>query len=405
MKDLGAMVQDAPFHCGMTVLKEASFVAPLDSYYTEKLRNAGFVITGKTNTPELGILPTTEPVAHGATRNPYDRSRSSGGSSGGAAAAVAAGLVPVAHASDGGGSIRIPASCCGLVGLKPTRGRVSLGPTIGQANGGLVCEHVVARSVRDSAALLDILAGPMPGDPYWAEPPARPYASELGADPGQLAIATSCRFMTPQGQLQDAHADCVAAVKKAAELLESLGHTVEEASIRALERHDYVPKFIAIWAAGVAARLDAFEAILDRRIAEDEVEPLTWALAQMGRGTSAPTYMNAWSWMEANNRKIAEHWETYDLYLTPTVSEPPPPLGSFDAPEGDPLAAIYRAGQFAAFTPAFNATGQPAISLPLHRNADGLPIGVQLVAAYGREDLLIRVAAQLEQAQPFEHLP
>lgn len=398
MKDIGAMVQGAPFHCGMQLLKDAGFIAPLDTYYTERLRGAGLVVVGKTNTPECGILPTTEPAAYGATRNPHDPTRSTGGSSGGSAAAVASGMVPVAHANDGGGSIRIPASCCGLVGLKPTRGRISMGPTVGEANGGIVCEHVVSRSIRDSAALLDCLAGPAPGDPYWASPPARPYLDEVTADPGTLKVAVNTRFLSPQGEMMQAHPECLAAVDHTIKLLEAAGHRVTEQRIPALERPEYVPKFIAIWSAGVAQRLDAWESILGARIREHEVEPLTWALAQMGRAINAPTYMNAWAWLEANNRKVAELWADYDLYLTPTVAEPPPPLGTFDPPAGDPLSAIYRAGQFAPFTPPWNATGQPAISLPLYTSGAGLPIGVQLVGPYGREDLLLRVAGQLERA-------
>jgi len=407
LKDIGATSKGDRFCAGLGVLKERDWKAPVDSFYTEKLRASGVVILGKTNTPELGILPTTEPRAFGATRNPYDTSRSTGGSSGGSAAAVATGMVPVAHANDGGGSIRIPASCCGLVGLKPSRGRVSLGPAIGEINGGLVCEHVVARSVRDSAAMLDVLAGPMPGDPYAAPTPAGPYAAEVGAPAGRLKIAMSWKFITPAGQVSDAHADCVAAVKDAAALLEQLGHHVEEDRITALEKPGYILKFLAVWSAGVAADLAAWSMALGRDIKAEQVEPLTWALAEMGKGTNAPTYMNAWWWLEHNSREVARFFQKYDLYLTPTVSEPPPPLGTFDDKPGDPMGAlgpIFRAATFAPFTPPFNVTGQPAISVPLHRNGDGLPIGVQLVAAYGREDLLLRVAAALEGARPFTHI-
>jgi amidase len=407
LKDIGATSKGDRFCAGLGVLKERDWKAPVDSFYTEKLRGAGFVILGKTNTPELGILPTTEPRAFGATRNPYDPGRSTGGSSGGAACAVATGMVPIAHANDGGGSIRIPASCCGLVGLKPSRGRVSLGPALGEINGGLVCEHVVARSVRDSAALLDVLAGPMPGDPYAAPTPAGPYKDEVGAPAGQLRIAMSWKFITPMGQVADAHADCIDAVKQTAALLELLGHRVEEDRIQALEDPQYVPKFMAVWAAGVACDLDVWSLILGKPIKADQVEPLTWALAEMGRAVNAPTYMAAWLWLENNARKVARFFQKYDLLLTPTVAEPPPPLGTFDDKPGDPMGAlgpIFRAATFAPFTPPFNVTGQPAISLPLHRNPTGLPIGVQLVAGYGREDLLLRVASALEAARPFEHI-
>jgi amidase len=403
IKDLGPLTAGDPMCAGMGLLKRRGFVAPLDSFITRKLRRAGFVLCGKTNAPELGILPTTEPIAFGPTHNPYDLGRSPGGSSGGSAAAVAAGMVPVAHANDGGGSIRIPASCCGLVGLKPTRGRVSQGPVLGDVNGGLTIDHVVARSVRDSAALLDVLAGAMPGDPYAAPPPARPFVAEVGADPGVLRVGFTTTYLSIQGQATSAHADCVAAVERAAALLGELGHRVEEVQIEALLVPEYVPRFISIWSAGVASALDGWAELLGAAITPDEVEPLTWALGQMGQAVSSSTYLRAWGWLQLNARQVARFWKDHDLFLTPTVAEPPPPLGTFDAPAGDAMAPLFRAAGFAPFTPPFNVTGQPAISLPLHRSGDGLPIGVQLVGAYAREDLLLRVAAQLEAARPFEH--
>jgi amidase len=403
IKDILAAVEGWPYAAGLRPLKAAGFRSPRDSYLVEAFRRAGFVFLGKTNTPELGIVPTTEPDAWGPTHNPYDLSRSTGGSSGGSAAAVAAGMVPVAHANDGGGSIRIPASCCGLVGLKPSRGRTSLGPDFGAINGGLVCEHVVARSVRDSAAILDCVHGTRPGDPYAAPTPVRPFADEVGADPGKLKVAFATRYMNPQGQLTRAHPDCVAAVEKTAKLLESLGHHVEEAEIEALHNPEYVPRFLAVWAAGVAADVDGLAPLLGRPVKEDEVEPLTWALAQMGRAVTAPAYVLAWSWLQANARAIAGFFTRHDLWLTPTVSTPPRPLGGFRSTAANPLGGIFESAEFAPFTPPFNATGQPAISLPLHRNDAGLPIGSQLVAAYGREDLLLRVASQLEAAQPLVH--
>jgi amidase len=209
--------------------------------------------------------------------------------------------------------------------------------------------------------------------------------------------------MNPQGQLVPVHADCAAAVDETARLLESLGHHVEEQTIGALEHPEYVPRFLAVWATGVASDLDGIELLLERKIAAEEVEPLTWGLAQMGRSITAPGYVLAWRWLEANARVIAAFFETYDLWLTPTVSTPPPPLGAFKSQPSNPLGGIFAAAEFAPFTPAFNATGQPAISLPLHQNAAGLPIGTQLVAGYGREDLLLRVASQLEAAKPFTH--
>ena len=403
LKDLGPLTQGDPMCAGMGLLKRRGFVAPIDSFITRKLRKAGFVLVGKTNAPELGILPTTEPIAFGPTRNPYDRTRTPGGSSGGSAAAVASGMVPVAHANDGGGSIRIPASCCGLVGLKPTRGRVSQGPTFGDVMSGLTIDHVVSRSVRDSAALLDVLAGAMPGDPYAAPPPARPFAAEIGADPGALRIGFSTQYLTIQGAVASAHPDCVAAVERAAALLTQLGHRVEEVRIEALFMPEYVPRFISVWAAGIASGLDEWADMLRAPITPDDVEPLTWALGQMGQAVSSSTYLRAWNWLHINSRHVARFWKDHDLFMTPTLAEPPVPLGTFDAAPGDPLAPLFRAAGFAAFTPPFNVSGQPAISLPLHQSAEALPIGVQLVGAYAREDLLLRVAAQLEAARPFEH--
>jgi amidase len=404
MKDIGAMTKGDRFCAGLRVLKDADFRAPVESYYARKLKGAGFVVCGKTNTPELGILPTTEPAAFGATKNPYDLTRSTGGSSGGSAAAVASGMVPIAHANDGGGSIGIPAACCGVFGLKPSRGRTSLGPLVGEVNGGLVAEHVVTRSVRDSAALLDILAGEMPGDPYAAPTPLRPFKEEVGADPGKLKIGFYTKYIEPSGQVDTSHDDCVAAVAHTAKLLESLGHSTEEKAIKAFEDPMYVPSFLAVWSAGVTAGIDSWSMALGKTITKEDVEPLTWALYEMGKPVSASRYMLAWGWLRMNARRAAKFWTDHDLWLTPTVAEPPPPLGTFDPPEGNDILPIFRAAQFAPFTPPFNATGQPAISIPLYKNADGLPIGVQLVAAYGREDLLLRVASQLEAAQPFQHL-
>jgi amidase len=403
VKDLGPLTAGDPMSSGMRYLRERGFVAPFDSFLTTKLRAAGFVIVGKSKTPELGVVPTTEPLAFGPARNPYDLGRSPGGSSGGSAAAVAAGLVPIGHGNDGGGSIRIPAACCGLVGLKPTRGRVSLGPLLGDLGGGLVVEGGLTRSVRDTAALLDVLEGQMPGDPNIAPPPRRPFRDEVGAPPGRLRIGYATRALGGDGAVHPAHPDCVAAVEHAARLLASLGHEVEEAPITALEDPAYLPRFTAIWAVTIASGLASYGMLFGAPPGEADVEPLTWALAEIGRSISATDYLGAWAWIQQNARQVGAWFTTRDLYLTPTAATPAPPLGSFDAPPGMPLAALARAADFAAYTPAWNATGQPAISLPLHRTADGLPIGVQLVASFGREDLLLRIASQLEAAQPFVH--
>ena len=403
IKDILAAVAGVPYSGGLRVLKAAGYRSPRDSYLVESLRRAGFVIVGKTNTSELGLVPTAEPVAWGPSRNPYDLSRSTGGSSGGSAAAVAAGLVPVAHGNDGGGSIRIPASCCGLVGLKPSRGRVSLGPDNSGTMGGLVAEHVLTRSVRDSAAILDCLAGPRPGDPYSAPARTRPYADEVTVDPGPLRVGVATRWLDPLGNLVPVHPDCAAAASTVAALLGQLGHRVEEAEIPELTHPDYVTRFLTVWATSVAVELDHVAGLIGRPVAAGDVEPVTWSLAQMGRSVPAPVYGAALRWMEASGHQVAEFFATYDLWLTPTLPAPPLPLGSFAPVSDAPLAPIFKAAEVVPFTAPFNVTGQPAMSLPLFHNAQGLPIGVQLAAAYGREDLLIRVAAQLERARPFHH--
>src|SRR5437762_1824814 len=399
LKDLICHSAGDPYHAGVRLLSELAWVERYDTYLAARFRAAGFVFLGRTNVPELGPAPTTEPVAYGPTRNPWDTSRSPGGSSGGSAAAVAAGLVPVAHANDGGGSIRIPASECGLVGLKPTRGRTSLGPDAGESWAGAVTEHVVTRSVRDTAALLDAVAGPMPGDPYFAPPPARPFAAEVGRDPGRLRIGVLARV---PGDAFGLHPDCAAAARDTARLLESLGHVVEESHPAALDDPEVGQRFTLVVAAWLARDLDYWSERTGQRIGPDDVEPMNWAVAQQGRACSGHQYIRAVEWLQAYTRRVAAWWaEGFDLLLTPTLAEPPPPLGEFSARPGDPLRGFRRALPFVTFTSPFSITGQPAISLPLHWNGDGLPIGVQLAAAYGREDLLIRVGAQLEQARPW----
>ncbi len=399
VKDFLCLTAGDPIHLGTRVLRDAGMRAPHDSYLTQKLKAAGVIILGRTNTPELGTLPTTEPDAYGPTRNPWNLGRSTGGSSGGSAAAVAAGLVAAAHANDGGGSIRIPASECGLVGLKPSRGRTSFGPEMGDAIGGLVCEGVVTRSVRDTAALLDAIAGRMPGDPYSAPPPRRPWRQEVGADAGRLRIG----FRTgPPGGLGVAHPEAVRAVEGTAELLASLGHHVDDASPAALDDPEVARHFSTMYATNAAFMLDMLATLTGRTVSADDVDPLNWALAALGRGCSATQLLEAMSWIHGYTRRVAAWWEDgFDLLLTPTLPEPPPPLGHFRPEAADPMTAGLKATAFAAFTLPFNATGQPAVSLPLHWSADGLPVGVQLVAPYDGEDVLIRVATQLEAARPW----
>jgi amidase len=403
LKDLAAHSAGDPMYEGMRFLRDAGWVEKEDSYLAAAFRAAGFVFLGKTNTPELGILPTTEPEAFGATRNPWDPARSPGGSSGGSAAAVAARMVAVAHANDGGGSIRIPASECGLVGLKPSRGRTSLGPDYGDVMGGLIAEHVVTRSVRDTAAVLDAVAGPHPGDPYVAPAPTRPYLDEVRTDPGRLKVGV---MTTAPFDQVTVHPDCAVAAVATGRLLESLGHGVEVSHPAALDEAEFTANFIAMWSAGNAWSLDYWSAKVGRKASADDVEPLTWALVEVGRAISAPQWLTAREWLQANSRRLASWWSDHDLLVTPTIAEPPPALGEFDSPPDNPLAGLFRAAALVPFTPPFNVSGQPAVSLPLYWNADGLPIGIQLVAAYGREDILIRAAAQLERARPWaDYLP
>jgi amidase len=351
---------------------------------------------GKTNLPEFGILATTEPHAFGPTRNPWNIAHSSGGSSGGSAAAVASGMVPMAHGNDGGGSIRIPASCCGLFGLKPTRGRNPLGPDVGEAMGGLVMEHALTRSVRDSAALLDATAGPDLGDPYWAPPPARPFLQEVGADPGRLRIAFS--FETPTGT--PVHPDCVAAVRDAAKLCADLGHHVEEAA-PVINAEQITQAFVAVFTAGAAMTVDAMALLSGRTPTAEQVEPLTWAIHQMAHGLNAPSYLLAQTALHRIGRDVARFMVDYDVWLTPTLAEPPLPLGTLESTPENPLAGLMRSAAYTPYTPICNITGQPAMSVPLYWNGDNLPIGSHFMTRFGDEATLFRLAAQLEEARPW----
>jgi amidase len=400
LKDLDVFSVGDPMHCGAKFLRELDWKPDHDSYIVEKFRAAGFVILGKTNTPEFGLNVTTEPAAHGASRNPWDPAHSTGGSSGGSAAAVAARMVPAAHASDGGGSIRIPASECGLVGLKPSRGRISLGPDYGEYWHGLVISHAVTRSVRDCAAILDAVAGAMPGDPYTAPPPTRPYAQEIGTNPGTLRVGVLAHV---PGGATTLHPDCVDAAKGAGELLQSLGHSVEFSYPVALDDVQGTQRnFMTMVTSWTAAGLAAWAKTIGRAITADDVEPATWLFAEMGRQVSAVDYLATVEWLHGFTRRMANWWASgFDVLVTPTLGEPPPKLGELVPAAEDLTAAMARSLGLIPFTAQFNITGQPAISLPLHWNEAGLPIGVQLVGAYGREDLLLRVAAQLEQAQPW----
>lgn len=398
LKDLFASVEGDPFNEGMAFLKNANWRADQTDALAQKFLDAGFVVVGRTNTPELGLVPTTEPLAFGPTRNPWDTTRTTGGSSGGSAAAVASGMVAVGHANDGGGSIRIPASCCGLVGLKPSRGRTSLMPDFSVLDDILPVELCVTRTVRDTAAVLDAVAGPALGDTVAAPAPARPWLQEVGADPGKLRIAFYTKNPLDTGEI---HPDCVQATRDTAALLESLGHTVEEAFPMNLVNPELVNQFTVLWASNLVYTIRYWERKIGREATPDDVEPLTWTLAELGKSISAPDYIDA-KHAAIELGRGAEEWfaSGYDLLLTPTLGEPPVPLGTFQTPE-EPMLGFMRAATFVPFTPLNNMTGSPAISLPMSWNGDNLPIGVQLQSAYGREDLLLRVAAQLEEAEPW----
>jgi amidase len=398
LKDLFAEYAGQRFSNGNVALKEAHVVGDADTTLVSRYRAAGLVIAGRTNSPELGSVPTTEPVAWGPTHNPWDTTRTPGGSSGGAAAAVASGMVPFAHASDGGGSIRIPASCCGLVGLKPSQGRITLGPVRDES--GLSVQHCVSRTVRDTAALLDATRGPGIGDTVIAPPPARPYVDELGADPGRLRIGILDHH--PGGESVDA--DVTRAAQSVGTLLESLGHHVEPAWPKALEDKTFGSMFGAMWSTNMGLSRRRFSDLLGRPLEDHELEPLNRVQAEFAKHFTAVDYGLALSAVAQYRRAVQSWWyDGWDLLLTPTLAELPLKLGTIVNDPADPMAPMRRAGQFVPFTPPFNTSGQPAISLPLEWTAEGLPVGVQLVAAYGREDVLLRVASQLEQAKPWAH--
>jgi amidase len=397
LKDLGWQQAGEPYAAGSKVLE--SFEVTQDGYGVARLRAAGFVVLGRTNTPEFGSTITTEPPAFGPTRNPYDPAYSAGGSSGGSAAAVAAGMVALATASDGGGSIRIPASLCGLVGLKPSRGRISLGPALGEGWSGFSCPGFVTRTVRDTAAALDVVSGFDPGDPYDAPALPGPLAAEAGRDPGRLRIG----YVTthPRGDVPEVP-ELTEAVTGAAALLESLGHDVEPGGPDALADPGFTGHFGAIVANNLAAQMESIGALRGKPVEPAELEQRNAAMAEAGRSHSAADHIRATQWMDGFRRRMAAWWSAgHDLLLMPSLGVAPFPLGWI--PPDDLSIAFDRTAHAVAYTSPVNATGQPAVSLPLHRNAAGLPVGVQLVAAAGREDLLIRVAAQIEQARPFEH--
>jgi len=394
LKDLHALYQGGVTSNGCRFFSDN--FADHDSELVARYKRAGTVIFGKTNTPEFGLTITTEPKLFGATRNPWNLEFTSGGSSGGAAAAVAAGMLPAAHASDGGGSIRIPASCCGLFGLKPTRGRNPHGPDRGEGWSGMSTEHVITRSVRDSAAFLDATCGPDAGAPYFATPPAAPFVSEVGRDPGRLRIAFAKH--TPAGER--VAPECEEALAATARLLEGMGHRLQEAPL------DFVPPelgpaFRLVIAANQRVAIENYARARGREPVVDQFERITWMFYEAGAKSSAAEYARAVTVLHRTGRLVAQFFQQHDLLLTPTMPRPPERLGVFDMDTSDPETYGKAIAVFTSFTAPFNASGNPAISVPLHWSAQGLPIGVQLVARYGEEATLLRVAAQLEQARPW----
>jgi amidase len=398
LKDIQASKGD-PMHAGMRMLRDLGWVEDHDAFLVSKLKAAGFVIVGKANLPELECGITTEPEAYGPTCNPWNLMHSVGGSSGGSAAAVASGMVPIAHGTDSGGSIRIPASECGLVGLKPSRGRVSLGPDLGDlGGGGTFCPYVLTKSVRDAATVLDLVSGWMPGDPYTAPPPPAPFAALTRAESSGLRIGI---WVGEGAAGLPTHPECITAAQQAGRLLEDLGHHVEPSHPAAVEVGSS-----NIWVA--AASLFAWyrkywSTRTGREIGPADVEPLTWSFMELGQTISALQLTEFLADRDQFARAVASWWaDGFDLLLTPTIAVPPPLLGECVPGEHNPLENFQPIVEaIVRFTAQFNFTGQPAISVPLYWSETGLPIGVQLVGAYGREDLLLQVAAQLEHAEPW----
>ena len=387
LKDLGTATEGMPQNNGSRLFE--GYTPGYDGNVARRLKAAGFVIVGRTQSPEMGILPTTEPVRFGPARNPWDTARTTGGSSGGSAAAVAAGAVPIAHASDGGGSIRVPAACCGLVGLKPSRGRISRSPEFGDSF--LSTDGVVSRTVADTAALLDLLSGYEPGDATWAPPPYEPFSLTAARPPGKLRIGV---VLEPP---LDADVDPMAerAAVDAANLLGHLGHEIEQA--KPFPRDDNVfEMFTDIWAAPVGLAATLGGASTGREPSEENLEPLTWWLYQRAQENSTSRYFIALTYLQRLARQVVQHYWDYDVVLTPALAQRPLPLGTLDSTGPDPEETFRRSGHFTPYTPVVNVTGQPAISLPMYHGDDGLPLAVQLIGRPLSEGLLLALASQLE---------
>jgi amidase len=394
LKDAVQQSEGDRYQHGMRFLRDHPWTSPHDSELTRRYRAAGLVLLGRTNVPELTVSSTTEPLAFGPTRNPWSPSHSAGGSSGGSAAAVACGMVAVAHGNDMGGSIRIPASCCGLVGLKPSRDRTTLAPDFGEYWGPLTHEHVLTRTVRDSAAVLDVTAGPVPGDLHMAPPPARPWSEEIGRDPGRLRIGLFVE--TPSGSPVDPL--CAGAATAAAERLQALGHQVAEFDGSSLFDREGSEAMGTIIAVGIARDVRRWEERLGAAV--EEMEPLPALMVESGQSVTAIQLVHAIDRLARWSRAVAAATSAFDVVLSPTMATLPPELGTLSG--DNPLVDI--AGGLSAMTSfaiPFDVSGQPAISLPLSWAPSGLPIGVQFVAPYGRDDILFRLASQLEEAEPW----
>lgn len=413
LKDLTSELAGTPMHSGSRFLRD--HVPDSDSELVRRFKAAGLVIVGKTNTPEFGIMGVTEPVLFGPARNPWNPEFTTGGSSGGSAAAVAAGIVPIAHGNDGGGSIRIPASCCGVFGFKPTRGRTPLGPDIAESWSGLVVEHCLTRSVRDSAAVLDATHGPDPGAPYFAAPPERAYLDEVERDPGGLRVA----FTSDSLFGDSTHPECRAALADTADLLADLGHEVEEVRPK-FDKEQLRQAYLRIVAVGTARAVTLAARAAGRRARARDFEQETWLLALIGRATRAPEFQAAIDAMHLAARRIAAFFQRYDVLVTPTLAYPPTRVGELASGPSErasmallqrlPLRSLLDVAldrlaseklEATGNTMLFNMTGQPAMSLPLAKSAAGLPLGTQVVGRYGDEATLFRLAGQIERARPW----
>ena len=397
LKDLAGDRAGWPTTMAVSLFAEQK--SPIDDTLTQRFLQAGVVPLGKSTTPEMGLIPVTESRMYGDTVNPWDTSRTPGGSSGGSAALVAAGVVPIAHANDGGGSIRIPASCCGLVGHKPSRGLTPAGPVMGEIAGGMGINHIVSRSVRDSAAMLDAIYGPEAGDPYAGPTPERGYLASTARSPGPLRIAISSQDWTTGGQT---HPECVKAVERAGQLLEACGHMVEE-TLPDINFAEMAEAFARIWPSLVVSGMLSIKKAIGREPDPEMFEPSTWALYEHGKGISGGELLNAFDAMRRAGRIMGAFHQTYDVLVTPTLGSPPIKIGAWDRQTG---RQIYEPGEeytFVHMTGIQNATGQPSMSLPLHIDGNGLPVGVMLTAAFGADELLFSLASQLERAAPWAH--